>query len=635
MIRNRLSKKLKTLNRYSTGTKIYIIYMFILLIGVSFLIYIYTFHEEYLSGVFAEVDSARYLLSAEAQAQAAILGIVISLTLIAIQLASQSYSSRIIEAFVKDKWLWLLLLLYCISIMYDLVILSLISNNFKYIQIFVVLSLILMTFSIGLLFPYIDSVTKKLLPGSIISSISNQIKREELLDEINNLTHSDFIMFKSFNEETSIRPILDIIKASIYNNDPVTAKYGINEIAKIAEDVFKYIYGPSETKKALSFFFGHIYEIWQTTLIKKDELTAIQVAICLKNIIKIDKETLNYIPSFYYKIFTKSLFDTSIKNNWDEFLEELIDIHIELADISVKYNLENSFNEVINALEQIGTETMRYGDRYIHYIFIINKKLGEFLENSVVKKWGPVSADILKYIQETSEFLIENAKSHTILASIFSGDWGRFMPLNNLESIAKILINNDFYNDHWWYKLFSFYLLREGPYYNIGKKYAQKIYGNPLFDIIKSLEEIGIHAIEHGYEEAVETVIKTLTDIAVVDLYEGGPNIDKFLQTFNVIKENSPDKLQKNIFKCVNSSVEELTEKVIDIVRSIKEDENSNILRYCNLLIEMGQYGYKNVIDQVLRNHAETSQYIRGYKKFEQLRDCYYEKSSGEPHFDA
>lgn len=53
-------------------------------------------------------DSARYLLSALAQSQAAIVAIVITLTLIAVQLASQVYSPRVMDLFLKGWQFWFL-----------------------------------------------------------------------------------------------------------------------------------------------------------------------------------------------------------------------------------------------------------------------------------------------------------------------------------------------------------------------------------------------------------------------------------------------------------------------------------------------------------------------------------------------
>lgn len=44
-----------------------------------------------------DVDSARYMLSALVQSEAAIVALVVTLSLVAVQLAAQSYSARVID----------------------------------------------------------------------------------------------------------------------------------------------------------------------------------------------------------------------------------------------------------------------------------------------------------------------------------------------------------------------------------------------------------------------------------------------------------------------------------------------------------------------------------------------------------
>lgn len=46
-----------------------------------------------------DVDSARYMLSALIQSEAAIVALVVTLSLVAVQLAAQAYSARVIEVF--------------------------------------------------------------------------------------------------------------------------------------------------------------------------------------------------------------------------------------------------------------------------------------------------------------------------------------------------------------------------------------------------------------------------------------------------------------------------------------------------------------------------------------------------------
>ncbi|HIE31892.1 MAG TPA: DUF2254 domain-containing protein, partial [Methanosarcinales archaeon] len=71
----------------------------------------------YLNLYHTDADSARYMLSAMVQAQAAIIAIVITLTLIAVQLTASAYSPRVIDIFKKNPDMWLLLGFYGFSML--------------------------------------------------------------------------------------------------------------------------------------------------------------------------------------------------------------------------------------------------------------------------------------------------------------------------------------------------------------------------------------------------------------------------------------------------------------------------------------------------------------------------------------
>lgn len=58
-------------------------------------------------------DSARYLLSSLVQCEAAIIAIVISLVLIAVQFAASSWSGRIVDELKRTLEFWMLIILYC------------------------------------------------------------------------------------------------------------------------------------------------------------------------------------------------------------------------------------------------------------------------------------------------------------------------------------------------------------------------------------------------------------------------------------------------------------------------------------------------------------------------------------------
>lgn len=66
----------------------------------------------YFGFLHTDIDSARYMLSALIQSEAAIVALVVTLSLVAVQLAASSYSARVIEVFRRTPDLWILMGIY-------------------------------------------------------------------------------------------------------------------------------------------------------------------------------------------------------------------------------------------------------------------------------------------------------------------------------------------------------------------------------------------------------------------------------------------------------------------------------------------------------------------------------------------
>lgn len=82
----------------------------------------------YFGFLHTDVDSARYMLSALIQSEAAIVALVVTLSLVAVQLAAQAYSARVIEVFSRAPDLWILMGIYGIAIFYGLGVLKMIET---------------------------------------------------------------------------------------------------------------------------------------------------------------------------------------------------------------------------------------------------------------------------------------------------------------------------------------------------------------------------------------------------------------------------------------------------------------------------------------------------------------------------
>jgi uncharacterized membrane protein len=216
-----------------------------------------------------EPNSARYMLSALVQCQAAIVAIVITLTLIAVQITASAYSPRVVDAFRNNRDMRILLGSYAISIFYGLIVLKLIKgiegevlnqrvtlpfyHNSIPFEYFVSFALWLGAFSFAALFPYILRIIDLLKPANIIQRLSGDITGDKI---------SNYIVKSSKGDETSavedpIQPIVDIIYGALRKHDLETARKGLREIVEL---VIKVINTEEKEKKEgkISFYSGYI-----------------------------------------------------------------------------------------------------------------------------------------------------------------------------------------------------------------------------------------------------------------------------------------------------------------------------------------------------------------------------------------
>ena len=210
------------------------------------------------------------MLSALVQSQAAILAIVISLTLIAVQLTASTYSPRVISLF-RDSYGWqALFVFYGISIFYGLLVLKMIkgaddlSDDLSQIT-YLKISLeghISTAYALGcltfvMLIRYLQSVINFLNPASIIKRLAIKITKDKILN----------------SEEDPIQPIMDIVHGSIMKYDLETTRVGLKAVT---EQVTKIIDSDID-EKISGLFCNHLMRVNGLAISKRDEESTLEV----------------------------------------------------------------------------------------------------------------------------------------------------------------------------------------------------------------------------------------------------------------------------------------------------------------------------------------------------------------------
>ncbi|KXS42033.1 MAG: hypothetical protein AWU59_1822 [Methanolobus sp. T82-4] len=202
----------------------------------------------------SNADSARYMISALIQSEAAILAIVITLTLVVVQQSASSFSPRVIEIFKnikKNPDFYFIIIIYVGVILYSTLVLKIIDNNLtvqnnSFLQIHIWITYFLAIYAFASLFLYIVHTLDLLKTSTIIRMLSEDINEDTLLAlvgyKIENHNTFKFISFWPFivlnrviyyfskgnarfdKDEDPILPLVDIIRGSILKYDYETIR---------------------------------------------------------------------------------------------------------------------------------------------------------------------------------------------------------------------------------------------------------------------------------------------------------------------------------------------------------------------------------------------------------------------------
>lgn len=273
-----------------------------------YLVYVILF-----KGTSIDPESALSLLSTLAQSEAAILAIVISLSLVVIEFSASKYSARVIDFVKNDPILWGFLLAYGLSMFYSLYLIVLTKKEHFDLEFYCSTAFTFSIIAYALLLCYILYVFKIMRPTSIIDILLEKVDRQSLSDSWYYLgglrdetVHAEprinRIHAHLNDEKDPLLPVIDIICASIESNDYTTAKYGLNAIVtKFFISDFKQ--NPLHEKRISEHLLNRIFEIWRLVWKKRDAIY------------------IGMVSFFYYNIGLQSFVLSTIRPNPSEKLK--------------------------------------------------------------------------------------------------------------------------------------------------------------------------------------------------------------------------------------------------------------------------------------------------------------------------
>jgi len=169
-----------------------------------------------------------YLLSAIAQSEAAIIGLVITVTLVAVQLSVAAYTPRVISVFRHHVDLWLLILIYGSSMSFSLLLLNVNTPSVATRENMIILAYSTFPAAFLMLIPYISRTLRDLEPYSVMKSLLRSISPPSSQESLGVIT----LQQREKRLGNVLLSIEDMICASLRKNDYATGMLGLMGLVK-------------------------------------------------------------------------------------------------------------------------------------------------------------------------------------------------------------------------------------------------------------------------------------------------------------------------------------------------------------------------------------------------------------------
>ncbi len=524
-------------------------------------------------------DNERYLISALVQSLAATIALVVSLSLIAIQFAAESHSSRIIEFYKRNPDMWILISIYIVVIFYGLALLKVIDIGVAGInmEIAIYVAYFLGFFAFICLIPYIWNTLNLLKISTAIKWLEKEITKENILEA---LKDSDDII-----EKDPVQPIIDIMNSAFERNDYETVRNGLKVIKKNTIVILENPLEENE-EKIIDCIIQHIAEFGIYGANKKKEIFVRDRIISLY---EIGIKTIENGRKYSFSKVATAIGEVGQRAAKNE-LEITFDVVTKLTDLTEeaiqKQEFESSAQTAIKGLKNISIAAAE--NKLGKTVFNVVKRLEELWTQAIernLKIFPGEVAETLGYIgiKAIKEgFPTVASEAVQILENMGAvpvekeSDMATSWTMEALGNIGAQAVKNNFLG----ISLKTVEILK-----NACMNLPEKKFGNITWAIVKALKNIGIQAAEEPVEEKMlEVAINALEKIRIKAAKEGLEynseeiisSVERDIGVLEVIKTQG--QLGGGIGK-VEDEVKRALDKIKDMVsKNRKPDLNNRIL---------------------------------------------------------
>lgn len=273
-------------NKVSKNFKLYFSFFIALITIILLFMFLYPSNL-----FFTSANSIESMIGTMVESEAAIIAIVVTLSLVTIQLTASSYSSRVIDIFKNSLSLWILVISYLITMIYGLILLKFLNIN-SINETLVWIALFLSMFTFFALIPFLLDMLDLMKSSNVINHLEHEIKDYEMLYSI------------KMDNEDKIQPIIDIIHASLMKYDYGTLRMGLKSITQYNERIYtnKTTFD-SEKREISNCILEHLSRVAKLAINQEDDDAASQILIAIGSNARYSKER-KFHKEMYDAIYT-------------------------------------------------------------------------------------------------------------------------------------------------------------------------------------------------------------------------------------------------------------------------------------------------------------------------------------------
>ncbi|PKL68858.1 MAG: hypothetical protein CVV28_01740 [Methanobacteriales archaeon HGW-Methanobacteriales-1] len=310
-------------HQLSKGFKVYGV---IVIISLFSFIVLYSFFPDWTK--MTNIDSASSVLSSLVQSEAAILGIVLTVSLVAVQLTASSFSTRVIQIFKNSFTLWILVSIYIFAIIYSIGVLKFISpiNTVSNNEFYIWIAYLLGIYSFFALIPYMLDILDLMQPSKITLILSENITEKTLQN------------YLLKDKSDPIQPLMDILILSLLKKDFGTLREGLTHLKTNLLTIFNS--NNIENEDLTNHIFDQLHILSSFKEITKDKKSASILVDILKECgsksaeMKLEKSTLKSIHTL--RIFGKVTLNENQEKLTLKVLESFEKIGVKCAENKLK-----------------------------------------------------------------------------------------------------------------------------------------------------------------------------------------------------------------------------------------------------------------------------------------------------------